>query len=104
MTLTKDTIETISSRLKALPPVPLEKQTFTKEEALKLLTKDIKDLQKKGYSLDQISEALKNEKIKISKNHLRAFLEKKANSKMKTKRDSKRIKKTVLKVKKHTSS
>jgi hypothetical protein len=53
---TKDQADKISEKLKLMPPVESEK--LSKHSMIKLLSDDIKLLKEKGYSIEQIAEAL----------------------------------------------
>jgi two-component SAPR family response regulator len=58
-TLTVEQVEQISAKLKELPAVENKKRPVSKQEAIKLLAKDIKAMQARGYTLEQVSEQLK---------------------------------------------
>lgn len=65
MKFTKEQIVSISNKLRSMPKVE-PKRDFNKQEAVKLLIKDIQSLQKRGYTLDQISQTLRGEGLDIS--------------------------------------
>jgi hypothetical protein len=73
-TYTTDELEKIASKLKALPAIEKEKQKHSKQDAINYLRKEIIELQKKGYSLINISDTLKGEGIDISTPTLRNYL------------------------------
>ena len=73
-TLTVETVEQISAKLKELPAVENKKRPVSKQEAIKLLAKDIKAMQARGYTLDQVSEQLKEFGVLLAIPTLRSYL------------------------------
>ncbi|ENH0768222.1 hypothetical protein ABVY06_004626 [Escherichia coli] len=73
-TLTVEQVEQISARLKELPAVENKKRPISKQEAIKLLARDIKSLQARGYSLEQVSEQLKQLGVSLATPTLRSYL------------------------------
>lgn len=57
MKYTTEQLEAIASKLREMPPVEKKKQEHSKQEAVRVLSKEIAALQKRGYTLDQISRA-----------------------------------------------
>ncbi|OTP70407.1 protein mobC [Caballeronia sordidicola] len=76
MKLTPEKIETIAAKLRELPPIEKPKPEFSKQEAVKLLSKEIVAMQKRGYTLVQISEALRGEGLNIATPTLKTYLQK----------------------------
>jgi DNA-binding transcriptional MerR regulator len=72
---TKDKIEAVAAKLRELPDFVKEKTEFSKKETVLMLLKEIKDLQKRGYSLEQIASTLKGEGIDISTPTLRSYIQ-----------------------------
>ncbi len=72
---TAEQLEIIANHLKAMPPVEKKKREFSKQEAVKILTKEIAALQKRGYSLNQISEALNGQGLEIATPTLKSYLQ-----------------------------
>lgn len=72
---TAEKLEIIANYLKAMPPVEKKMQEFSKQEAVKILTKEIAALQKRGYSLAQISDALKGQGLEIATPTLKSYLQ-----------------------------
>lgn len=68
-------IENISKKLRSMPPVEKAKRQMNKQEAIKLLVKEIKIMQNRGYSLDQIAETLRGEGLDISTHTLKIYLQ-----------------------------
>jgi hypothetical protein len=74
MQLTRARIAQIAEKLKKMPPAPLEDRDVTKQEAVKLLSREITGLQRKGYSLEQIVSSLKGEGIDLTTPTLKSYL------------------------------
>jgi intein-encoded DNA endonuclease-like protein len=73
----KDKIESVAAKLREMPDFVQEKTEFSKKETVLMLLKEIKDLQKRGYSLGQIALTLKDEGIDISTPTLRSYIQQK---------------------------
>jgi alanyl-tRNA synthetase len=74
MRYTKEQVEKVKEKLKNLPPIE-ENKDLSKQEAIKMLQKDILLLQKRGYSLEKIAEVLKQEGVEISTPTLKSYLQ-----------------------------
>lgn len=74
MMLTRARIDQISQKFKKMPPAPPAAMKTTKQEAVKLLANDIASLQRRGYTLEQITASLKDEGIDLSTPTLRCYL------------------------------
>ena len=86
-------VEEIASKLKELPAIEPPPKDLTKQEVVKMLAKEIKSLQKRGYSLEQIASSLKGEGLDISTPTLKSYLQK-AKTPTKPKASGKEIAKT----------
>lgn len=75
MKYTTDKLETIAAKLRTMPPVEKKKQEHSKQEAIKVLSKEIGAMQKRGYTLDQIAEALRSEGLLIATPTLKSYLQ-----------------------------
>ncbi len=73
-TLNIETVEKIRAKMKELPPVENKKRQVSKQEAIKLLAKDIKALQARGYTLDEVGEQLKEFGVLLATPTLRSYL------------------------------
>jgi hypothetical protein len=82
MGLSRDQVEQLRSTLKAVPKVPAASLDTTKQDAVKLLAREIEGLQRRGYSLEQIAEMLKGGGLVVSTPTLKSYL-----SRAKTTRD-----------------
>ena len=77
-------VEEIASKLRALPAIEPPPKDLTKSDVVKMLAKEIKSLQKRGYSLEQIASSLKGEGLDISTPTLKSYIQKaKAPTKLK---------------------
>ncbi len=72
---TLEKIEAIANKLRAMPPVEKKKQEHSKIETVKMLRSEIAAMQKRGYSLDQVSEALRGEGLDILTPTLKNYLQ-----------------------------
>jgi hypothetical protein len=69
-------VEEIARKLRALPAVEPPPKDLTKSDVVKMLAKEIKSLQKRGYSLEQIASSLKGEGLDISTPTLKSYMNK----------------------------
>ena len=69
-------VEKIAGKLRALPTIEPPPKDLTKSDVVKMLAKEIKSLQKRGYSLEQISSSLKGEGLDISTPTLKSYMQK----------------------------
>ena len=72
---TTEQLEAIAAKLREMPPVEKKKQEHSKQEAVRVLSKEIAALQKRGYTLDQISETLRGEGLSIATPTLKSYLQ-----------------------------
>lgn len=72
---TTEQLETIAAKLREMPPVDKKQQTHSKQESVRLLSKEIAALQKRGYTLEQISETLRSEGLSIATPTLKSYLQ-----------------------------
>ena len=75
MKYTTEQLEAIAAKLREMPPVENKKQEHSKQEAVRILSKEIAALQKRGYTLDQISETLRGEGLSIATPTLKSYLQ-----------------------------
>ena len=74
MTLTLEQVEKISAELKALPPVENQQRQVSRQEAVKRLAKDIAELQKRGYTLEQVAAVLQEKGLEMGVTTLKSCL------------------------------
>ena len=75
MKYTNVQIESLLVKLREMPPIEEANQSVSKQEAVRLLKKEIASMQQRGYALDQISEILRIEGIEISTPTLKSYLQ-----------------------------
>ena len=71
--ITANTIDTIANKLRRMPPTK-KQPVYSSKEAVELLESEIAALQKRGYSLAQVSKALRDEGLEIDTATLRSYL------------------------------
>ena len=74
MAYTIEQLDSIAAKLRALPPIDQQRKV-SKQAAVKRLTKEITALQKRGYTLEQIADALRGEGLEISTRLLSTYLQ-----------------------------
>lgn len=67
-------VEAIAAKLRELPAIEPPPKDLSKKEAVKLLSKEIRSLQKRGYTLEQIATSLKGEGLDISTYTLKSYM------------------------------
>ena len=94
MGYTNEKLEAIAAKLKNMPVIEKKKQEHSKQDAVKLLSKEIALLQKRGYTLDQIAETLRGEGLDITTPTLKSYLQRikagKNNAHKEQKKDTKK--------------
>lgn len=68
-------LESIAADLRKLPPIDKKKQEHSKQESVRILSKEIFALQKRGYSLEQIAAILCEKGIQITTATLKSCLQ-----------------------------
>ena len=74
MKLTRARIEEIALKLRGMPPAPPAEVPSTKQDAMKLLANEIASLQRRGYTLEQITESLRGEGLELTTPTLKSYL------------------------------
>lgn len=82
MGYSKEQIEKLSKLLKAMPDAHQTKE-HSKQEVVRLLSRELIVLQRRGYSLSQLAESLRNGGVDISTPTLKSYLQR-AKPKLKT--------------------
>lgn len=74
---TPEQLESVAEKLRSMPAVEEKKKSteLSKQEAIKALSKDIRAMQKRGYTLEMIANILKEENIAVSVPTLRNYLQ-----------------------------
>jgi methionine synthase II (cobalamin-independent) len=73
ITYTKTQVDSISEKLKKMPEISVEK-TFCRRDVVKVLAKEIIELKKRGYTIEQIAETLRGEGFDIATPTLKNYL------------------------------
>jgi hypothetical protein len=74
MPLTRADIESFAEMLRSMPPPPPAAVNVTKQEAVKLLAGEIASVQRRGYTLAQIADALKGVGLDLTTPTLKNYL------------------------------
>jgi methionine synthase II (cobalamin-independent) len=90
MGYTNEKLAAISAKLKTMPVIEKKKQEHSKQDAVKVLSKEIASLQKRGYTLDQIAETLRGEGLDITTPTLKSYLQRIKVGKNKQQKDPKK--------------
>jgi hypothetical protein len=75
MGYTKELLEAIAKKLHEMPPIEERKKEYSKQEAVRILAKEIIALKGRGYTIDQIAETLRGEGLDISTPTLKNYLQ-----------------------------
>lgn len=74
MKYTQEKIDKIERKLLEMPEVKSKKE-HSKQETVKILYKAISEMQKRGYTLEQIAETLSGEGLQITTPTLKSYLQ-----------------------------
>jgi len=75
MGYTREMIEAIATKLRDMPPMQEKTKEYNKQQAVRILAKEIAALRTRGYTIDQIAETLKGEGLDISTPTLKNYLQ-----------------------------
>jgi len=75
MGYTKEMIEAIAIKLRNMPPIEEKTKEYSKQDAVKILAREITALKARGYTIDQIAETLRGEGLDISTPTLKNYLQ-----------------------------
>ncbi len=75
MGYTIDKIESIAAKFRELPEIQNKEREVSKQEAVKMLSKEIVSLQKRGYSIEQIAEMMRGEGLDIATPTLKNYIQ-----------------------------
>jgi methionine synthase II (cobalamin-independent) len=75
MKYTTEQLDTITAKLRDMPACEKPKQEYSKQAAVAVLAREIASLQKRGYTLMQIAEALRGEGLDIATPTLKNYLQ-----------------------------
>jgi hypothetical protein len=88
MPLTRARIAQIAEKLRNMPPAPPADVPATKQEAVRLLAREITGLQRRGYALEEIVASLKGEGLDLSTPTLKSYLSRAKAGKVRRRRPS----------------
>jgi hypothetical protein len=74
MAITREQIEKVRERLTRAPAPPAASVTATKQEAVRSLVGEIRALQRRGYTLEQVAEMLREDAILLTTQTLKNYL------------------------------
>lgn len=89
MTMKVRDVEALGATLKELPAVDQGERELTKMEAVKLLAPRIRELRKKGYSMERIAEKLTEGGFAINSSTLASYLARTGGGRGRSKRGKK---------------
>jgi hypothetical protein len=72
----REQVEKMAASLRAMPAIEPPPKDLSKKEVIGLLSKEIRSLQKRGYTLEQIASSLKGEGLDISTYTLKSYMNK----------------------------
>lgn len=75
MRYTTERLEAIAEKLRNMPPPVAQQKHYSKQGAVRVLVKEIITLQKRGYTLEQISETLRGEGLDIATPTLKSYMQ-----------------------------
>lgn len=70
-----DHLEAVAVKLRAMPQIEKKPKDHNKQEAIKILAREIKSMQNRGYTLDQIGQTLRGEGIAVTTPTLKSYLQ-----------------------------
>lgn len=76
MGYTREALAKMAAKLREMPPAEKSKVDLNKQESVKVLAGEINILQKKRYTIEQITESLKGVGFDISTPTLKSYLQK----------------------------
>lgn len=82
--------ENIAKKLRAMPPVEPKPRELSKQDMIKVLADEIKALQERGYTLEQIAESLSGEGLDIKTPTLKNYLYKTSSDRPRRKKRTRR--------------
>lgn len=74
MPLTRAQVALMAEKARRMPPAPPAETNVTKQEAVKLLAREIAGLQRKGYKLDQIVASFRGDGLDLSTATMKSYL------------------------------
>jgi hypothetical protein len=81
MRLTRAQIAEIAEKARKMPPAPAAEVNVTKQEAVRLLAREIEGLQRKGYTMAQIAASFSGDGLELSTATLKSYMSRAQTSK-----------------------
>jgi hypothetical protein len=81
MRLTRAQIAQIAEKARKMPPAPAAEVNVTKQEAVRLLAREIECLQRKGYTMAQIAASFSGDGLELSTATLKSYVSRAQTSK-----------------------
>ena len=72
---TPEQVQEISAKLRELPAIKKKRSDYSSQDVVKMLSKDIVALQKRGYTLEQIANVLRQENLTVATPTLKNYLQ-----------------------------
>lgn len=69
---TEEQLASLAARLRSMPPVQ-KKKDYNMQEVVRLLAKDVTAMQRRGYTLEQVSEIFREEGFGLGKHTLKSY-------------------------------
>jgi hypothetical protein len=73
--LTVGRVKLLADKYRNIPKVNDDARVISKTEAVKMLMPEIRALRKKGYTLEQIADMLREDEIDITMNTLKSYIQ-----------------------------
>jgi hypothetical protein len=74
MPLTRAQVALMAEKARRMPPAPPTEANVTKQEAVRLLAREIASLQRRGYTLDQIVAGFRGDGLDLSTATMKSYL------------------------------
>jgi predicted nucleic acid-binding Zn-ribbon protein len=75
MKYTVEDMELLAKKLRSMPKIEKKQKDITKQDAITALAKEISEMQKRGYTLEQIAETISGEGLAITTPTLKSYLQ-----------------------------
>ena len=68
-------VQVLAKKLRELPPIQKKRTGYSGQDVVKMLSKEIAALQKRGYTLEQIASVLRAENLVVATPSLKSYLQ-----------------------------
>ena len=76
MKYTLEQIQRIQAKLKIMPVIERKNVELSRQESIRILSKEIAEMQKRGYTMEQIAQCLSGEGLAVATPTLKSYLQK----------------------------